>query len=94
MPVLTSLHTSRKAIRVVMLDRLPRRFGRRTLPVGVQQGDVVGGAWVAMTGLGVASRVRTEEAMMLGRFGEQYRAYMRRTGRLFPRIVPMRETQA
>jgi protein-S-isoprenylcysteine O-methyltransferase Ste14 len=54
----------------------------------------VGGMWIAMTGLGVASRMRTEDAMMLGRFGEQYRAYMRRTGGLFPRIIPRQGTEA
>ena len=32
------------------------------------------------------SRVPREEQMMLERFGEAYRAYMRRTGRVFPRI--------
>ncbi len=47
----------------------------------------VGGMWIGMTGLDIASRIRTEEAMMLGQFGEQYRAYMLRTGRLLPRIL-------
>ena len=32
------------------------------------------------------SRVPREEQMMLERFGEAYRTYMRRTGRVFPRI--------
>jgi protein-S-isoprenylcysteine O-methyltransferase Ste14 len=32
------------------------------------------------------SRVPREEQMMLEQFGEVYRAYMRRTGRVFPRI--------
>ena len=31
-------------------------------------------------------RVRREEQMMLGQFGEAYREYMRRTGRLVPRV--------
>lgn len=31
-------------------------------------------------------RVPQEEAMMLEQFGDQYRAYMARTGRLFPRL--------
>jgi protein-S-isoprenylcysteine O-methyltransferase Ste14 len=47
----------------------------------------VGGAWLGMAGLAVADRIRTEEAMMLRRFEERYRAHMRRTGRLVPRIV-------
>jgi protein-S-isoprenylcysteine O-methyltransferase Ste14 len=54
----------------------------------------VGGMWIGMAGLEVDSRMRTEEAMMLGQFGERYRAYMRRTGRLFPRIVKGQETEA
>ena len=54
----------------------------------------VGGMWIGMTGLGVASRIRMEEAMMVGQFGEQYRAYLRRTGRLFPRIVRRKGTEA
>jgi protein-S-isoprenylcysteine O-methyltransferase Ste14 len=45
----------------------------------------VGGTWLAMTALDVALRMRDEEAMMLARFGEPYRAYMERTGRLLPR---------
>ncbi len=32
-------------------------------------------------------RTPREEQMMCETFGEQYRAYMRRTGRLFPRIL-------
>jgi protein-S-isoprenylcysteine O-methyltransferase Ste14 len=47
---------------------------------------LAGGLWIAMTGLDIAARMRTEEAMLASRFGEPYRAYMRRTGRLFPRI--------
>jgi protein-S-isoprenylcysteine O-methyltransferase Ste14 len=32
------------------------------------------------------TRVSTEEKMMIDRFGEPYREYMKRTGRLFPRL--------
>ena len=31
-------------------------------------------------------RIPAEERMMLGQFGEEYREYMGRTGRLFPRF--------
>ncbi len=31
-------------------------------------------------------RVSDEEAMMLDGFGDEYRSYMRRTGRLLPRL--------
>ena len=51
----------------------------------------VGAMWIGMTGLDVASRMNAEEAMMLGQFGERYQAYMRRTGRLFPRILKRRD---
>ncbi len=52
---------------------------------------LVSANWViGMTGLGmsivVASRVDKEEALMIEEFGDQYRAYMRRTGRFLPRI--------
>jgi protein-S-isoprenylcysteine O-methyltransferase Ste14 len=33
----------------------------------------------------VAVRLPREEAMMVGRFGDAYRAYQRRTGALWPR---------
>ena len=32
-------------------------------------------------------RVRREEHMMLEQFGDEYRTYMSRTGRIFPRIL-------
>ncbi len=34
----------------------------------------------------LASRVEGEEALLLERFGDEYRAYMRRTGRFLPRL--------
>ena len=34
----------------------------------------------------IVIRTRTEEANLLKRFGEEYRDYMKRTGRFFPRI--------
>jgi protein-S-isoprenylcysteine O-methyltransferase Ste14 len=48
---------------------------------------LIGGAWLAMTILEVTTRIRIEEAMMLSRFGDQYRAYMATTGRLLPRVL-------
>ncbi len=44
--------------------------------------------FVVLTGLaiaGLAARVPKEEKMMIEEFGEEYRAYMRRTGRFFPK---------
>jgi len=53
----------------------------------------IGGLWIGMTGLDVAARIRIEEGMMIDQFGEGYRAYMRRTGRLFPRLVKWEGTE-
>lgn len=47
---------------------------------------VVGGLWLAMTALDVTARMNAEEAMLLRQFGEPYRAYMQRTGRVLPRL--------
>ena len=52
--------------------------------------------WYAFASFGLMYFVRTprEERMMCESFGQEYRNYMRRTGRLFPRIrvPPNRET--
>ncbi len=47
----------------------------------------VGMAWLGMTTLETISRIRIEEAMMVEQFGDQYRGYMKRTGRLLPRLI-------
>jgi protein-S-isoprenylcysteine O-methyltransferase Ste14 len=48
---------------------------------------LIGTAWIGMTVLEVASRVGFEEQLMLEYFGDQYRDYMKRTGRLLPKLV-------
>jgi protein-S-isoprenylcysteine O-methyltransferase Ste14 len=40
-----------------------------------------------MTSLEVASRVNFEETLMIEFFGSQYREYMKKTGRLLPKII-------
>lgn len=40
---------------------------------------------VALTVAGMVSRTPKEEQMMIEQFGDEYRQYMRRTGRFFPR---------
>jgi protein-S-isoprenylcysteine O-methyltransferase Ste14 len=40
----------------------------------------------------VASRMRVEEEMMIEQFGNEYREYMSRTGRLFPRLRKQDQT--
>ena len=46
----------------------------------------------ALIVIGTISIVRTpiEERQLIERFGEEYRAYMRRTGRFFPRVLHRR----
>lgn len=53
---------------------------------------LIGLAWIGMTVLEVASRIGFEESLMLEYFGDEYREYMKRTGRLFPNIIPQSST--
>ena len=46
---------------------------------------LVGAYMVGVYTLPIALRMREEEAMLIQRFGDAYRDYMRRTGRLLPR---------
>lgn len=46
----------------------------------------LGGASLLALTLVVAARLRKEEAVMVEKFGDEYRAYMERTGRFLPRI--------
>jgi len=48
---------------------------------------LVGLCWLTMTVMEVISRVGFEESLMLEYFGEQYREYMKKTGRLFPKVI-------
>jgi len=48
---------------------------------------LIGGLWIGMTALEVFSRMQFEEALMTERFGDDYLAYMKRTGRLLPRLI-------
>ncbi|MEW5939887.1 MAG: isoprenylcysteine carboxylmethyltransferase family protein [Chloroflexota bacterium] len=47
---------------------------------------MIGLLWLGMTALEISSRIRYEESLMLEFFGEQYREYMKRTGRIAPRL--------
>jgi protein-S-isoprenylcysteine O-methyltransferase Ste14 len=59
-------------------------------PLFLSANLLIGLAWIGMISLEVASRIRFEENLMLEYFGEQYREYMKRTGRVLPRmnVVP------
>lgn len=48
---------------------------------------LIGLTWIGMTALEVASRIGFEESLMLEYFGDQYRIYMKQTGRLLPKII-------
>ena len=48
---------------------------------------LIGIAWIGMTVLEIASRIGFEENLMLEYFGDQYREYMKQTGRLLPRLI-------
>jgi protein-S-isoprenylcysteine O-methyltransferase Ste14 len=52
----------------------------------ISANGLIGLAWTGMTVLEIASRIRFEENLMLEFFGDQYKTYMKRTGRLFPRL--------
>jgi protein-S-isoprenylcysteine O-methyltransferase Ste14 len=47
---------------------------------------LIGLCWIGMASLEIISRIQFEETIMTEYFGEQYRAYMKRTGRLLPRL--------
>ena len=47
---------------------------------------LVGLAWIMSVGLEVEARIGFEEDRMASHFGDDYRAYAARTGRLFPRL--------
>jgi protein-S-isoprenylcysteine O-methyltransferase Ste14 len=48
---------------------------------------LIGLSWIGMTVLEIASRIGFEESLMLEYFGDQYRDYMKKTGRLIPRLI-------
>lgn len=48
---------------------------------------LIGLTWAGMTVLDIVSRIGFEESLMLEYFGEQYREYMKKTGRLLPRLM-------
>lgn len=48
---------------------------------------MIGGAWIGMTILEVASRIGFEESLMQEYFGDQYRDYAKKTGRLLPKVL-------
>jgi len=48
---------------------------------------LIGLCWTGMVTLEVFSRISFEESLMVEFFGDQYREYMKKTGRLFPKVI-------
>ncbi|MFT3895811.1 MAG: isoprenylcysteine carboxylmethyltransferase family protein [Anaerolineales bacterium] len=48
---------------------------------------LIGLSWAGMTILEVISRIRFEESLMVEYFGNRYRDYMKKTGRLLPKVL-------
>jgi protein-S-isoprenylcysteine O-methyltransferase Ste14 len=47
----------------------------------------IGLTWAGMTVLDITSRIGFEESLMVEYFGDQYREYMKKTGRLLPKLI-------
>ena len=56
-----------------------------TLPISANW--LIGLTWIGMAILEIVSRIHFEENLMLEYFGDQYREYMNRTGRLLPKLI-------
>lgn len=48
---------------------------------------LIGLSWLGMTLLEISSRIQYEENLMIEFFGDQYREYMKTTGRIFPKFL-------
>lgn len=46
----------------------------------------IGGSWIMMMALDISARIDSEEELQISRYGDQYRDYMTRTGRIFPNL--------
>jgi len=83
-----------------LIQHGPYRFVRHPIYTGfllvfgstllISANALVGGLFIAMSGVEVIGRVRAEEASLLGRFGASYGRYMETTGRFLPRLFRRR----
>jgi len=48
---------------------------------------LIGLCWAGMTIMETVSRIGFEESLMIEYFGDRYREYMKKTGRLFPKLI-------
>ena len=58
----------------------------------ISANSLVGLLWTTSVAIDTTVRIRYEEALMSARFGEEYRAYAARTGRLLPRLFSRRSS--
>ena len=56
-------------------------------PLLISSNWLIGLCWLGMTTLEVVSRISFEETLMIEFFGDQYRNYMKKTGRLLPKLI-------
>ena len=56
----------------------------------ISANGLVGLLWTTSVAIDTTVRIRYEESLMSARFGEEYRAYAARTGRLLPRLFSRR----
>jgi protein-S-isoprenylcysteine O-methyltransferase Ste14 len=56
-------------------------------PLLISSNWLIGLSWTGMATLEIVSRIRFEESLMLEYFGDSYRDYMKKTGRLLPKII-------
>ena len=52
----------------------------------ISSNGLIGLCWAGMVMLEVGSRIKFEESLMIEFFGEKYRDYMKKTGRLLPKV--------
>jgi protein-S-isoprenylcysteine O-methyltransferase Ste14 len=48
---------------------------------------LIGLSFIGMTSLEIASRIGFEESLMIQYFGNEYQEYMKRTGRILPKLI-------
>ena len=56
-------------------------------PLLISANWLIGLTWLGMTVLDIASRIGFEESLMVEYFGDRYREYMKKTGRLLPKVL-------
>ncbi len=57
-----------------------------TAPLLISANWSIGCLLIGMIAIDIASRITTEESLMMAQFGDEYRTYMQSTGRLIPRL--------